>query len=160
MSFGIKNDGSYLVSREGTTYGPYRGDALPAMYAAHQVLPTDMIAQAGANEWITVAQAIAFNNASSAPDASPVIATAPPASSSNGLAVAGFVLGVLSLLLTVTGGACVAVFIAPVGLALCLFGLFHANRGLAVAGIILNAITVVLSILAALGIALCCAASL
>ncbi len=154
MSFGIQDDGKYFVARDGTTYGPYRGDALPAMYAAKQVLSTDLISEVSGTEWITVAQAIATTQ----PSGSQV---APPPSSaerenSNGLGLASFVIGIVSFSLTFVGGGCVGIFFALLGLAFGVFGLFRSPRGFAIAGIILNGITVLLLALAALGFALCC----
>ncbi len=156
MSFGIEDGTSYFVARDGKTFGPYRGDALPAMYTASQLLPTDLIAEANGTEWITVAQAIARHNTIAAPPVLRVIAHSN--ASANGLGIASLILGIVSLLFTLSGAACVSVFIAPVGLLLGFMGLKHPERGLATAGIILNSITVILSILAALGAALCCGA--
>ncbi len=152
MSFGIQDDGKYFVARDGTTYGPYRGDALPAMFAAKQVLPTDLISEQGKAEWITVAQAISIHNPGLAPLPPTAMSTA--GGSTNGLGIASFVIGCASLLLSLacTGGA----FPAVLGLVLGIVALKHPDRGLAIAGIILNAVTILLAVLSLLGAALCC----
>jgi len=70
---------NYYMAREGTTYGPYPQESFPAMLAAGQMIPEDLVCPEGGTEWVPLSSVPGLSGAASPAPAVPTVA-APTAS--------------------------------------------------------------------------------
>ena len=56
---------NYYMARDGTTYGPYPQESFPAMLAAGQVVPEDLVCPEGGSDWVPLSSIPGLSGAAS-----------------------------------------------------------------------------------------------